>query len=73
MCWEHEQEYCDICFDHLWNDYGIFDGDSIVELLKMCNIKFKDHPAEVECKNKFFDFLTKCHNEGLIRKIYEDE
>jgi len=73
MCWEHENEYCNICFDFLWNDYGIFDGESIVPLLRGFNIEFKNHKSETECKNKFFDFLSKCHDEGLIKHIMVPE
>jgi hypothetical protein len=71
MCWLHEQEYGEFCFDFLWNDYTIFDGDSIVETLKDFNIVFVDHKSEIKGRDMFFDFLTKLYDEGLLKKVSE--
>ena len=67
MCWEHEQEYSDVCFDFLWDDYGLFDNESIVNLLKGMDVDFTSHEASNEARNKFFEFLSWCHDEGLIK------
>ena len=67
MCWEHENEYSEVCFDFLWEDYGLFDDECIVNLLKGMDIYFKDHETSMKAKWEFFDLLTKWHDEGLIK------
>lgn len=68
MCWKHEKEYCEACFDFLWEDCGLYEEDCVVNLLKGFGIYFVDHEKEMEARNKFFEFLDKCHDEGLIEK-----
>ena len=66
MCWEHEDEYDEVCFDFLWNDCGIFENESIVCNMNSFQIEFINHKAEMMCRTDFFNLLTKWHNEGLI-------
>jgi hypothetical protein len=67
MCWEREKEYDDDCFDFLWNDYELFDGNSIVSLLKGWNVKFETHEIEQKAKLDFFKLLSHWHDQGIIK------
>lgn len=66
MCWEYEDLYGNLCFDFFWNDYELFDGDCLINLLEGFNIHFKNHKSEMICKKEFFDLLSRWHNVGFI-------
>jgi hypothetical protein len=66
MCWELEDLYDDLCFDYVWHDY-LGDEYGIANVLQSFGIEFKDHKAEIQCKNEFFELLTHWHNNKLIQ------
>ena len=68
MCWEHEDEYGNKCFDFLWNDLDVcsWTDSSIIKVLNNIGIEFKDHKSEAEAKEHFFNLLSLWHRHGMI-------
>lgn len=61
MCWEKEDEYKGMCFDHVW---GLNVDDGVKDILGYAGVEIVNPD---KAKTDFFALLSLWHNEGVIR------
>ena len=62
MCWKYENHYTH-CFDLIFKDFFWRDECGLNALLRVWGVKIE---KEEEFEDRFFDFLSNCHENGII-------
>jgi hypothetical protein len=66
MCWEYEDKY-ENCFDNIfYGDDWSETEEGLYVLLRNWNV-IVDKEKRIDFELKFYDFLTDCHEKGIIR------